>query len=363
MANKKSYSKQCSAVGTFAYASYFKLYVDLEETSVSTSGNSSKVKYTVYCESSGSGSINAKHLKYFKINGSTIINETDNVNVSSPNAYIAIASGTTGAITHNSDGTKTISFEAEIKASSYGVSAKLSDTFELTAIPRYATLSHSLRSRTVNSIIMNWASDSTCNQVQYKIGNGSWITVSSSDAKSGTYTIGSLSPNTAYSITTRVRRKDSQLYTSSSALSVTTYDIARLTSYPNFNLGSNVTVGYTNPSGAAIQVGLYKDGNTPIAPYRNCSGSSYTFNFTDEELDTMYKMMTGNTLIAYFYINTNNNTYRERQEIMISLTGNQKTVRANVNSSWRRGKLWIKINNVWKRAVIWKNDGTWKRGI
>ena len=135
-----TYSAQCSAVGSFAYASYFKLYVELTETDVSVANNTSKVNYNVYCRSSGSGSISANHYLYFNINGSDKRNETIKVSVSSPNANIPIASGTTEAITHNNDGTKSISFSAQIKASSYGVSASTSGTFTLSTIARASSV-------------------------------------------------------------------------------------------------------------------------------------------------------------------------------------------------------------------------------
>lgn len=135
-----TYSAQCSAVGGFSYANYFKLYVELTETEVSIANNTSKVQYNVYCRSSDSGSINANHYLYFNINGSDKINKTIKVNVSSPNANIPIASGTTEAITHNNDGTKSISFSAQIKASSYGVSASTSGTFTLSTIARASSV-------------------------------------------------------------------------------------------------------------------------------------------------------------------------------------------------------------------------------
>ena len=364
MATSRTYSETCDSVGGYSYADNFKLYVELTEVDVNVSNNTSKVRYDVYCEADGSGSISAKHLKYFRINGETIINETVSVNASSPDAYISIASGTTGAITHNSDGKKSISFEAEIDASSYGLYANIEDTFALSNIPRYATLNQSVNSRGLNTIKMNWSSNSVISQVWYSINNGSWVSVGNPNSTSGTYTITGLNPNTNYNIRTSVRRKDSQLDTNSDNLSVSTYDIARLTSYPNFNIGDSVTVTYTNPANAPIQVGVYLDGNTEIAPYRNCSGSSYTFNFTDEELDRMYKLLQGNTLTARFYINTNNNTWRESRNITITLTGNQKTGHINVNAVWKRSKKWININGVWKRCVRWKNvNGVWKRCI
>ena len=270
-------------------------------------------------------------------------------------------------ITHNADGKRNFGASCYGAIYYYDPNVDGSGSWSLPDIPRYATLTQSLNSKTLNSIKMNWSANATCNQVQYKIGNGNWVTASSSDAKSGSYTISNLSPNTAYSIKTRVRRKDNSLYTESSALSVTTYDIAKISSAPNINHGSNLAVSYSNPSGSSLQIGVYKtDGSTALAGYRACSGSSYTFAFTEAELDNIYKQYgTGNTLKVRVYLKTaNNSNYLNYKEITITLTGDQRTMREKISSSWKRGKLFIKVNGTWKKAVIWtKINGTWKRGI
>ena len=145
---------------------------------------------------------------------------------------------------------------------------------------------------------------------------------------------------------------------------MTTYDIARLTSYSNFNLGDNVTVKFSNPSGAPVQIGIYDTaGDEDYALYRTVSGTSYTFEFTDEELDKMYKAMNGNSLAVRFYINTNANTYREYKDITITLTGNQKTVRIGKNGEIKRGKVFIARSGI-KRGVLWRGvNGTARRCI
>ena len=167
-----TYSAQCSAVGSFGYANYFKLYVVLTETEVNIANNTSKVQYNVYCQSSGSGSINANHYLYFNINGSDKRNETVKVNVSSPNAYIGIASGTTDAIQHNNDGSKSITFSAQIKASSYGVSASTSGTFTLSTIARASSVSGgSGNIGSTSPISISRASSSFTHTLRYTFGS------------------------------------------------------------------------------------------------------------------------------------------------------------------------------------------------
>ena len=363
-------------------------------------------------------------------------------------------------VTHNTSGhyssSKAGSFTTTATMGDGGSYALKSGSASVTVappdIPRYATVTQELRSKTSSSISINWSSDSIIDYIWYSKDNGStWTGIDITDGTSGNYTISSLTANTTYNIKTRVRRKDSQLTTDSTSLSITTYqktiptisllsktvnsitvnssanvpvsstqyriktssgsyggyqtsnsftgltpntayvvevkkvgtasgetgtatlnvstyDIAKLSSYPNFNLGNSETITYSNPSSSAINLGIYtSDGSTVLASYRSVSGSSYTFNFTDTELDLIYKTMgTSNALNARVYLRTtaNNSNYYDYKSITISLTGNQKTGHLKVSSSWKRSKKWINVNGVWKRCVRWINvNGTWKRCI
>jgi len=79
-------------------------------------------------------------------------------------------------------------------------------------------------SKAETRVTMNWTLDTTADYIWYSTNNGSsWTAVGSVNATSGSYTITGLSPNTAYNIKTRVRRKASQTTYDTSALSVTTY--------------------------------------------------------------------------------------------------------------------------------------------
>lgn len=139
-------------------------------------------------------------------------------------------------VTHNTNGTysatKSGSFTTtgnstwNLKSGSASVTVKPAD------IPRYATANQSLNSVTASSIVMNWSSDSTIDYIWASINGGSsWFDISSVNATSGTYTISGLTPGTTYNVKTRVRRKDSQLTTDSSTLSITTLGYASITTF------------------------------------------------------------------------------------------------------------------------------------
>lgn len=178
---------------------------------------------------------------------------------------------------------------------------------------------------------------------------------------SGTFT--GLTPNTTYYARANASNGTYRGY--SSVVTVSTYNKATISNAPNIDHGNTLAITYANPSGAAMQIGLYKtDGTTAIAAYRTCTGTSYTFSFTDAELDTIYKLYgNSNSIQARVYLKTAN-TYYDYKTITITLKGNQKTIRDKINGAWKRGKVFIKVNGTWKKGVIWQNvNGTWKRGI
>lgn len=229
-------------------------------------------------------------------------------------------------------------------------------------IPRYAIISHSLNSKTINSVKVNWSSDSTCDRVEYKIGSGSWVTVSTSSAKSGSYTISNLNPNTTYSIYTRVRRADSQLYTTSSGLSVTTYDVAKISSASDFELGDSTTIVVSNPGNGTVNFEM-KIAETSILTRTLATGTNI-ITFTDKELDNIYKNFGINNTVSIICVLTTNNTWSNSKIVTCTLTGEQKTGHTNVDGIWKRTKRWINVNGTWKRTVRWvKVDSTWKRCI
>lgn len=177
-----TYTQQCTKVGSFSYAGNFTLYVVLNDRDGNSSTNKSQVDYNVYCQSSGSGSISARHRRYFSLNGSTIIDTTETINASSPNAYIPIASGTM-EITHNDDGSKKIPFSAIIQGATYGVSASISGDFTLNTIPRASSISCSTANIEENAVItISSASNSFTHTVIAYFGNE---TVTVATGKSG----------------------------------------------------------------------------------------------------------------------------------------------------------------------------------
>ena len=174
----------------------------------------------------------------------------------------------TFTIGHDSNGSKTITMQGawNTSHSSYISGGSVSALVTLPVIPRYATVNQSLIAKTETTATIKWTSDSTVDYIWYSTNNGSsWSGINVADSTNGTYTISGLSANTAYQIKTRVRRKDSQLTTDSSALAVTTYAYPYATSMPNFTIGSKLTIGLFNPLGRQVTVNILGADNSQVS--------------------------------------------------------------------------------------------------
>lgn len=194
------------------------------------------------------------------IDGETF-QSTASVSITIPNnnSYVEIYRASK-EITHNSDGSKSIqvSFKLANNRSNNSFTVdQTSSTIALTKIARYTSVSQSLNSKTETKIIMNWSTTDVVDYIWYSINNGqSWVGVGSTNATSGQYIISGLSPNTTYNVKTRARRKDSQLNSDySSYSSITTYDYPKITSAPDFIIGNENTITFTNPRN--LQCSLY----------------------------------------------------------------------------------------------------------
>lgn len=177
-------------------------------------------------------------------------------------------------VAHNSDGTKSVTISVNVGGNV--IYANGSQTVTLDTIPRYATVKQSLSAKTETTATIQWSSDAVVDYIWYSTNNGSsWSGINVADGTSGTYTISGLSANTAYNIKTRVRRKDSQLTTDSSALAVTTYAYPYANSMPNFTIGNKLTIGLYNPLGRTVTVNILGADNSQVSN-DTTSGTSIT---------------------------------------------------------------------------------------
>lgn len=249
-----------------------------------------------------------------------------------------------------------------------------SNEITLADIPRYTNVSISQKSKDINSISINWTSDDARDHTQYRIKEGSsnysgWIDARdtvASDNKSGHFKISNLKPNTNYKIQVQVKRTDSQLWSSSNELAITTYDYAKFVSVSNADFGENAIISKSNESGITDRLEIYAD-NSLIATRTNID-MSYNLILTQNELDNLYKKYAVNSSsvnVEYRLITIcNSKTYTHTITRTISLTGNAKTAKIKQNGVIKRAKVFIKQNGVVKKGVLFvKQDGTIKRCI
>lgn len=140
----------------------------------------------------------------------------------------------------------------------------------LDTIPRYASfIEHWIGATGLNSVTVHWATDVPCDRVQYSLNGGGWA-----DTASTNYTVGGLTPSTTYTIKSRTRRTDSQLWNESGTLTFTTRSISAVQSWTQLTLPApgtnNTTIRYkiSNDSGNATYVYLE----------RNNAGDNYGCN-------------------------------------------------------------------------------------
>lgn len=280
---------------------YSTFYVSWSRTSYSVASNESTISWEagLIITNGAYWQTNAVRINSIYINGDEVLSNKTYSNISG-NGTHKLASGTK-TIKHNDDGTK--SFGISISGWLYDTgSPSGSGTFELVSIPRYATANQSFKSKTETTISMNWSSDNTIDYIWVSKDNGAnWTALDVTDGTSGSYTLKNLTPNTTYNIKTRVRRKDSQLTTDSSALEVATYDYPKPTSLAHFTIGDGVVVDVSNPLGRWYRVELIsKETWAVIASSEGTYNGGVTLGKTENEINLQYMSIPDKQVGGYY---------------------------------------------------------------
>lgn len=320
-------------------SSHWRYFLICNEQDVSVSGNTSKLKVDVYLGATSysravRGNISATHT--INVNGKNYSFTTGAYTIEKNTDYF-LGTITTDAIEHNPDGSKTVSVSASspdlAQASGYGpYSGSASGTVTLTTIARYANLtSLSVSSKTINSITLNYTTDRNA-WLFAKLNDGEWLNGGEpfvSNTTSGSFTIyykdrastTRLDPNASYKITLLCRALDrnSNLDTFKD-ISTTTYDIAKLVSVPDVNIGSNQALTWTNPSGATTSLKLCKTDNSQIINYGTVTGTSKSVTPT---ASTIYALTpNSNTYTARYILTTtaNSQSYTNYKDFTFTVT-------------------------------------------
>lgn len=267
---------------------YLKLTV--VEESYSIANNTSTVRWTL--ESIG-GSVNYYSIYNCSVvvNGQTVYNSGN----TAWNTYRfpAAKGSTTGTITvgHRADGTADpVSFTLHGRVY-YSGDNNRSGTCPLTHIPRYTTVYQSVRETGDNYFYMNWSTTDPRDYTQYSLNGGAWTDAGdtvASDNKSGYYRIGNLSPNTTYTIKTRCKRTDSQLWSETGTTTITTLASPYINALSDFNIGTSFSCSIYNPKGRTLNLYLYANGVADVIVRTITTNGTYTFVTTEAENNALY---------------------------------------------------------------------------
>ena len=267
---------------------YLKLTV--VEESYSIANNTSTVRWTL--ESIG-GNVNYYSIYNCSVvvNGQTVYN-SGNTGWSTYR-FPAAKGSTSGTITvgHRADGSAdAVGFTLHGRVY-YNGDNNRSGSCPLTKIPRYTTVSQSIRDTGDNYFMMNWTTTDRRDWTQYSLNGGAWTDAGdtvASDGKSGYYRINGLTPNTSYTIKTRCRRQDSQLWSETGTTTVKTLASSYISALSDFNIGSSLACTIYNPKGRALTLKLLTSGGTEILSRTTSVNGTYTFVMTEAENTALY---------------------------------------------------------------------------
>lgn len=219
----------------------------------------------------------------------------------------------TVTITHNTDGTRSVTASFSTPTNISAGTMTGSKTLTLDSIPRYTTISSfTVSKRNETSLIFNWQTADTIDYVWYSTNNGSsWTGYDVADGTSGNFTVSGLSPNTTYNCKLRVRRKDSQLTTDSGTISQTTYNVPSqsLNSKTETSIKMNWSCDTT-----ADYIWYSKDGGTNWTAVGSVNATSGNYTISSLSANTSYSIKTrvrrSTTQTTYDTSTSNQTTYQ-----------------------------------------------------
>lgn len=182
-----------------------------------------------------------------------------------------LASGTK-TIKHGNDGKKSFKIKIEAGIYQWAINCSGEDTFTLNNIPRNLdSINLSEKSHGYDFIELKWTCSPARDWTQYSLNGGAWTDAGdtvASDNKSGSFKITGLNESKQYKVKIRLRRKDSQLWSESNEVTITT-DSAH-TSISKFEVNK--------VSGSSTQLKfIWAAGNTiDYVWYSTNNGSSWT---------------------------------------------------------------------------------------
>lgn len=250
--------------------SYIHGLVNWSSSSNGSSANSSNISVAVYFRRTNYGYTSyGKVNTYCVINGGSQQNETGfSVSMSDPNKWTLVYAKN-WTVGHNSDGSKQINIHVWGNGNFSIGSYDTNNTVTLDKIPRYT----SIRTWSVAEVgktyaKMNWETADTLDWVRVYLNDssqwtdnpgsvngtsGSFVYTGAASSGASIPSVSTLKPGTTYKLKCWVRRKDSQLPTTSGNISFTTNPVATISNLDSedefsYNIGDDIALKFDNSS-------------------------------------------------------------------------------------------------------------------
>ena len=248
--------------------SYIQGKVNWSSSSNGSSANSSNISVSVYFRRTNSGYTSyGKVNTYCVINGGSQKNETGfSVSISNPNTWTLVYAKN-WTVGHNSDGSKQINIRVWGNGNFSIGSYDTNKTVTLDKIPRYTSIkSWSVAEVGKTYAKINWGTVDTVDWVRVYLNDssqwtdnpgsvngtsGSFVYTGAASSGAGIPSVSTLKPGTTYKLKCWVRRKDSQLATTSSNIEFTTSSVAMISNLSDgfsYNIGDNLVINFSNSS-------------------------------------------------------------------------------------------------------------------
>ena len=248
--------------------SYIQGKVNWSSSSNGSSANSSNISVAVYFIRTNSG-----YTSYGKVNTHCVINggsqKDENgfsVSMSNPNTWTLVYAKN-WTVGHNSDGSKQINIRVWGNGNFSIGSYDTNRTVTLDKIPRYTSIkTWSVAEVGKTYAKINWGTAETVDWVRVYLNDssqwtdnpgsvngtsGSFVYTGAASSGASIPSVSTLKPGTTYKLKCWVRRKDSQLATTSSNIEFTTSSVAMISNLSDgfsYNIGDNLIINFSNSS-------------------------------------------------------------------------------------------------------------------
>ena len=202
---------------------------------------------------------------------------------------------------------------------------------------------------------ISWSSNINVKTVKWRLSSeSSWRTVSTGlNAKSGSFNATGLAFNTNQVVYVHLTAKSDDS-TVSSSTSFKTLDIARITAGPDsWSIENFAELTISNKAGCTISLYLSYN-NVEVISRTNIelTNEKYKLVLTDYEKNMLYVQASSDRNPSFKFI------------LKSHISGTKVGEMSRNTLVTFPTKAWVKVNNVWKRALVWgKINNTWKQCI